>query len=309
MEKNSFSRSKPIAWLSPGDPVLVLSPAYTAKPDLVESGLNVLKNWGLQPIVGQSVSSVYGPFSGDDAIRFADMQAALDHPTARAIFCTRGGYGITRFVDQLDWSQFEKTPKWLIGFSDVTALHLSIQSLGFPSVHGPMVVHLGRSDFAPAVEQLRQFLFNGAPIRYTLSPAQPITDAVEGRLTGGNLTLLINSLGTTTEIQTGGTILFLEEVGERYYRIDRMLQHLFRAGKLSGVKGVILGQFTECEPDGFPFSLEEMVRQKIPLKVPVFSGLEAGHGAPSFPIIHGALAHLKKSDTGSIFTQNLLAAT
>lgn len=294
-------------FLKKGDLVFITSPAYTAQKQMVEAGLKVLNDWGLNIETGESVTSILGPFAGSDEIRFADFQRALDRHEFKAILCTRGGYGITRYIDQLNWDGFAQNPKWLIGFSDVTALHLALQQPGFTSIHGPMLVHLAQPNNELAVTYLHDILFGKSnSLSYEIRIERgDFTHPIEGELVGGNLCLLVNSLATISEISTVGKILFLEEVGERFYKIDRMLQHLFRAGKLADLKAVVLGQFTDCEADNFPFSISEMLSQKIGTQVPVFSGLQSGHGTPNFPLIHGAQAQITKSLSGFTFTQNL----
>lgn len=305
MERSSSFKSKVPFFLQPGDTVAVIAPAYAARMDLVSEGCKVLESWGLNVIQNIPKSDDQTPFSGSDEMRLERLQAAMDNPDIKAIFCARGGYGITRFVDRLDFTGFCTSPKWLIGFSDVTALHLVICKLGFSCIHGPMVVHLSDASQEPAVSALKRVLFYGTRISHIFNAYSSFENQIDAELVGGNLTLLINGLGTKTEPETEGKILFLEEVGERYYRIDRMLQHLKRAGKLQNLKAVILGQFVDCEADGFPFSVVEMVRQKVRSDVPVFSGLPVGHGSPTFPLILGALASISISEQGAIFTQNL----
>ena len=289
-----------------GDKCFVCSPSYEPNPEILASGFKILESWGLK-VLWSGPGSPFPPFAAPDEDRFSELQSALDNADAKVIFCARGGYGLTRYIDQLDWTCFEENPKWVIGFSDITALHLALQQRGFASIHGPMLVHLAHPDHALAVIQLDEILFRKrTSISYSIQAESiEMESEIRGQLVGGNLTLLVNSLATKSEISTDDKILFLEEVGERFYRLDRMLQHLLRAGKLTKLKAVVLGQFTDCELDKFPYSIAEMVTQKTGSQIPVFSGLKAGHGKPTYPIVLGAEAILHKSASGFTFTQNI----
>ena len=254
---------------------------------------------GFRVETGPNVFSSWGKFAGTDADRKADLQWALNHPEAKAIFCTRGGYGLGRILSDLSFDLFLSRPKWLIGFSDITLLHLRLHSLGIASVHGPMVVHFSRTEQSEACLLLINFLKGEAPsVSYWLKAEGKATQTISGALTGGNLTMISHSAGQLKPGIFSGSVLFLEEIGEYHYRIDRMLEQLRQSGMLEGIKAVVLGQFTDCEADRFPLSIVEMVKEKLTESVPVFSGLESGHGVPTLPLVFGTTTIIEKTETG-----------
>ena len=289
------------------DIVFLISPSYSANKLEIEEGIKVLKTKGLQVQLGKSIFKSWGNFSGTDNERLTDLQEALDSTTAKAIICIRGGYGLSRIISRLSWEQFIKNPKWLIGFSDITLLHIQIQKFGLRSIHGLMAARFAKQEHESGFQMLYSCLFNKQPtldyaiqIESDFMPFEPI----EGKLIGGNLTMIVHTIGTVLEPDFSGKILFLEEVGEPFYKIDRMLYQLKLSEKLKGLKAIVLGQFTECNSLGFPLKLEEIFKTTF-LQIPTFSGLQSGHGTPNFPLILGENAIIQKSNDGFTFTQLL----
>ena len=229
--------------LTSGDLVSVLSPASHTNSNAWEKGIEVLKKWGLRVVRGEHYLSQHFGFGGTDAERLSDLQKALDNPEIKAIFPIRGGYGSSRLLDDLDFSQFIQNPKWIVGFSDITALLLHIDSLGVAGIHGPMPNNFCQKGGEFSLEALNGLLFNGHA-NYTCKPHPAnILGEVQGELIGGNLSLLTHLIGTPSFIKPHGKILVIEEIGERLYHVDRMLVQLKRSGHFEGLVGMIIGGF------------------------------------------------------------------
>ena len=263
----------------------------------------MLENWGLDVHIFEQVYLQQGYFAGSDHDRLEALQTALDSTSFKAIFAARGGYGTTRIIDQLNFEQFQISPKWLIGFSDVTALHLQFARYDIPSIHGPMPVQFGDPKHEFSILNLKELLFKNC-YEYELNSNEnhSIPGKAEGLLTGGNLSLVCDSLGTSNEIQTEGKILFLEEIGEPIYRVDRMFHQLGRAGKFENIVGLILGQFTDISDStpSFGKSIEQMIIPLIPNKIPISIDFPAGHESPNYPLVMNAINSL---DVGASSTR------
>ena len=275
-------------YLNPGDKVAIVAPAGKLGSDQLNACKQLLADNGLQPVLAKHVFDEDGYFAGTDESRRADIQSALDDQGIRAILCARGGYGTTRVLDQLDFTKFNKSPKWVVGFSDITALHIKLSLLGVESIHGPMGQSFERPESKSSVEGLVELLM-GEELNYT--GANPLhSGETSGELIGGNLAIVCDSLGTSTEINTDNKILFLEEVGEPLYRIDRMMVQLKRAGKLDGIKGLVLGDFSDITETKVPFghSLEDiMLGVCVGLEIPIAAGFSIGHDLPNYAIVCG----------------------
>jgi muramoyltetrapeptide carboxypeptidase len=203
--------------------------------------------------LGQSIGAENGYFGGPDELRKTDFQQMLDNPEIKAIFSARGGYGTTRILDQLDFRGLKQSPKWIIGFSDVTALLCHLHTLGLESVHGTMPLLMGKPESAEADESLRRLLFH-EPLSYTVpTNLHNVLGTATGQLVGGNLILLDTITATASDVDYTGKLLFLEDVGEHYYNLDRVLVHLRRLGKLQNLAGLLVGQFTDMQDTAVPF--------------------------------------------------------
>ncbi len=266
--------------LKKGDKIAVICPASYISVDLTEA-YEVLKNWGLEPIIYSSVTAQHHQFAGSDTLRAKDFQEALDNPEIKAIIAGRGGYGCVRIIDQIDFSSFEKRPKWIVGFSDITAIHSHIQhNFQIPTIHGQMV-----KSFLDASEEslttLRNALFGeNVDISFSNSTYPNRTGSAKGILTGGNLALLQSVLSSPSDVDYEGKLLFIEDVGESHYNIDRMLWTLKRAGKLDKLAGLIVGSFTDLKDSdpAFGQQFEDIIMDKVrEFDYPIAFGFPAGH--------------------------------
>lgn len=283
-------------FLKPGDTVAIMCMAGKTKLEFVQKAKEILQNEGYQVIVGKTVGAENGVFGGDDAMRKGELQSFLDNPNIRAIISARGGYGVTRYVDELDFEAFKKNPKWIVGFSDITALISHINNLGIEAIHGPMAKMFQEKKSKKSAQFLLQIL-EGKTVQYhwKVSPANTLKTEIVAPLVGGNLCILAHCIGSKSEIDTDDTILFIEDVGEYYYNIDRMLVQLDRAGKFRNVKAVLVGQFTDCKDSENPFgqNIPQIISTKMAkLGIPVVFGFEAGHELYNLPWISGREAHM-----------------
>jgi muramoyltetrapeptide carboxypeptidase len=290
-------------FLKQGDTVAIVSPARKADRELITAAVTILESWGLTVQTGSHLfTDDHSYLAASDDKRVKDFQRAIDDASVRAIICARGGYGTTRILNALDFSTFTKTPKWVTGFSDITALHLALHKQGFQSIHSTVPVLFNRNGAAVSVESLKHTLFGTlSPLSAPPSPANKEGQAT-GTLVGGNLSLIVDSLGTQTEIETTNGILVIEDVGEHFYKIDRMMVQLKRAGKLAALSGLVAGYFTDITESALPFgeTVEAIIRHHTrEYAYPVAFKFSIGHEEPNTAWICGALAQLSVSDSGS----------
>ena len=292
-------RPKP---LKKGDTVAIIAPASPADKNLIDSRINSLENLGLNVVVGNSCTSEYGFLSGTDDIRANDINSMFANKSINGIFAIRGGYGCARLLNLIDFNLIKKNPKVFIGYSDITALHIAInQKSKLITYHGPMVsTELIKGLDEYSFNYYNKFLFCNDNMIELCNPIEnPIKTInpgiAEGKLIGGNLSLICSSLGTKYEINTKNKILFLEEVGEVPYKVDRMLTHLKQSGKLKDANGIILGAFTDCvaPKDKKSLSLDDIFNEIIlPLKKPTIYNLACGHCLPTLTLPLGAKIRL-----------------
>ncbi|WP_199139866.1 S66 peptidase family protein [Pedobacter sp. ASV12] len=239
-------------YLKKGDQVAIVCPAKKL-PKPIDKAIAILQGWGLEVVLGETVNASYHQFAGTDELRKNDLQKYLDDPNIKAIIAGRGGYGTLRIIDELDFTAFLQQPKWLVGFSDITVLlsHAFAQ-LQMQSIHAQMPYTF--ADSTPeALESLKNSLF-GQPVAYHYTSSfKGRNGQVEGQLIGGNLTLLIAVEGSVSEMDYTDKILFIEDVGEHEYAIDRMMRLLKRKGKLARLKGLVVGAFNEVAEESIPF--------------------------------------------------------
>ncbi len=277
-------------YLKQKDSVAIVCMAGKTTRNSVQPAIEILESWGLEVIVGNSVGAVDGVFGGSDLIRKNDFQKQLDNPTIKAVFSARGGYGSTRILDEINWKKFKKSPKWVIGFSDITAVISQINNIGIEAIHGPMPKMFDNKGIEYSLESLKKMLF-GEKIKYEFQPnISNKTGKVKGEIIGGNLCILAHSIGSKSEIDAKGKILFIEDISEYYYNIDRMLVQLKRAGKLEHLAGLMVGHFTDCKDTDNPFdkSIEEIVlEQSKGYDFPIAFGIPIGHEPANWPIICG----------------------
>ena len=267
----------------------IVAPAGAVNKEQVQKGIKYLSSLHLSCIAGSSLYRKNGYLAGSDAKRLKDLQLALDDSKTAAIWMARGGYGTTRIIDQLRWTKFFKKPSWIIGFSDITALHIYLSNHSIPSIHGPMVTQAADKIHTDAIRLVTSILKNDLPEYLLRATTHNRTGKVKAEITGGNLTLISSTIGTATEIITDNKILFIEEVGEAAYRIDRMLVQLKRAGKLKKLKGLIVGHMTDITQEKeFGKTVSEIILEHTQeYNFPICFGFPAGHEAPNMPLILG----------------------
>lgn len=289
--------------LQKGDRIGIVAPASPCPMKKWKKAVSFLTLLGYEVELGESVYHRVGYLSGSDELRAKDLNQMFADPTIKAIFCLRGGYGVTRILPFLDYEQIQKQPKILIGYSDITALHLAIhQTVGLTTFHGPILAEFGERIHFLTGWYLFSLCSETKPLgRYPIpSDSYTLTEGeATGELIGGNLSLLTASLGTSYELETSGKILFIEEVGEQPYRIDRMLTQLLQAGKLQSARGIILASFTNCDASNPSQSLmlKEVFADRIgSLGIPAYYGLYAGHCSPNLTLPIGGKAKMNASE-------------
>jgi len=286
-------------YLKAGDTVAIVAPSGILKNrnDEVEQAKALLKSWGLHVIVGEHVFKQDDHFAGSDSERCEDFQKALDNPQVSAIWCARGGYGTVRILDKLDYTKFKQSPKWIIGYSDITALHNQIHNVGVESIHALMCVSLTEdlNDIRETVSTFKSAIF-GMPIAYTLEGSNfNRVGTVVAPVVGGNLTILHTMLGSNTSIDTTGKILFIEEIGEYKYHIDRMLQSLKRAGYFDNCKGVLVGDMSKMRKNTTPWGkpIEQLILDALAdYSFPIVFNMPSGHEDDNRAMILGRQAIL-----------------
>lgn len=282
-------------YLKKGDKIALVCPAKKL-PGSIDEAIAILSSWGLEVIIGESVYASYHQFAGTDELRIKDIQQFLDDPSVKAIIAGRGGYGTIRIIDELDFTLFNLNPKWFVGFSDITVLlsHIISQS-EVQCIHGQMPYTFEEST-PEALNSLKKALFGEQQVYQYESGFPNRSGEATGLLIGGNLTLLAMLQGSVSEMDFKDKILFLEDVGEHEYSIDRMLRMLKRAGKLANLKGLIIGAFNEIEVEKIPFgqTVEEVIWDIIrEYDYPVCFNFPIGHIDHNLTMILGAEVILK----------------
>lgn len=276
-------------FLKEGDRIRIISPAGKVKEEKVLPGVALLRGEGFEVLTGAHVFSQHFQFAGTEEQRLSDFQQALDDPDCKAIICSRGGYGSVRIADKLDFTAFRRRPKWLVGFSDITLLHALFQKQGYCSIHGAMpAFYLKEGQPTESYIELLKVLKGEK--RPTTVPANKLNrlGTAKGQLAGGNLSILYSLLGTPFEVQTEGKILFIEDLSEYLYHLDRMMHSLKFAGKLKGLQGLIVGGFTEMKDNDSPFgqTVEQIILNAVKeYTFPVCFDFPAGHLDRNLPLI------------------------
>jgi len=301
----SVNKTQP-EFLKPGDEVAIISPSFSIDKKRMIGAAAFLEEWGLKVRVGKNALKSNGPFAGSDKERLADLQEMTDDPEIKAVFCSRGGYGVLKIIDNVDFTPLKKTPKWYIGFSDITVLHIWLSELcGLISVHGEMPLNFNNSEkTSDSFISLQQALFG---------QLQPCSwegtffneGNVEGEMTGGNLSLFYSLTGTRAEPSTAGKILFIEDVGEYYYHIDRMMSSLKLAGKLEGLSALIVGGMNKIEDTKVPWgrSMEETIYSIVQeYNYPLLFNYPAGHIADNRAFYVGGRAGIEITDNKATLT-------
>ena len=293
--------------LKKGDKIALISPASAVKKEYVDGATERLKERGYEPVLmPHALDHVDGSFASSRKERLSDLLQAIENPEFKAIFCTRGGYGCCQLLMDLSPEFISRHPKWIIGFSDISALHALWYHSGVASIHGPMAKHLATMpEDDPCTLALFDILENGCRFDYTVSPhANNRHGFAKGVLRGGNLAVL-NDLSATPydilDIKTDeDVILFLEDISEPIYKVNRMLWRLLNSDSLQRVKGIIFGRFTEYKPDANFSSMEDMihhfVKASIPDDIPIVYKFPTGHTDINFPLVEGAEVDLEADD-------------
>jgi len=268
----------------------------------MDTAVALLQSWGLEVVLGETINASWHQFAGDDNLRAADMQRFINDDSIKAIIAARGGYGTIRMIDNVDFTRFAANPKWIVGFSDITVLHTHLfANFGAQTIHGQMPINITEGS-AASLETLRKALF-GEELSYNLPTNDlNIHGEATGMLTGGNLSLLVAVSGSVSDLNYDGKILFIEDVGEYLYSVDRMIRCLDRAGKLRNLAGLILGGFTDMKDNDIPFG---STAQQIILEVagkygyPVWVDFPAGHIPNNNALIFGKNVHLLINQHGA----------
>jgi muramoyltetrapeptide carboxypeptidase len=296
------------SYLKKGDTVGIVALASKVNLEDLMPAINIMKyDWGLNVIVGESVNATYYNFAGTDQTRANDFQQMLDNQSIKAIFSARGGYGSSRIIDKIDFTKFKQNPKWIIGFSDITAVHSHLQSMGYESLHAPMPKTLTKDKVS--ADSLQNVLF-GLEIAYTIpSNSTNRLGIGEGQILGGNLCILAHLLGSVSDVNTDNKILFIEDIGEYLYNIDRMMIQLKRAGKLANLAGLIVGTFSDSKENDEPFgkTIYQIIEEHVSdYQYPVCYGFPVGHESMNWAMICGrdAVLNIDKQAVRLTFSNN-----
>lgn len=280
-------------YLQKGDTIAMVAPAGILKnrKHVIDKAKELAESWGLHVVYGKHMFNQNYHFAGTDEERCQDFQNALDNPNIKAIWSARGGYGSVRILDKLDFTQFKKNPKWIVGYSDITAFHNHIHNLGYETLHAMMGTSMQDlpSDIPETISTFKKALF-GERLSYTINANKNNrTGEANGVLVGGNIAILASMLGSESQLNTDGKILFIEEIGEYKYSVDRMLQSLKRAGYFNKVKAVIVGDMTKIKKNTTPwgYTIEHLVLAVLPKEIPVLFDFPAGHEPDNRALIFG----------------------
>lgn len=270
------------SYIKKGDKIGIVSTARRISKEEIYPAVKIFKEWGLEVVLGKHLFEEYNQFAGTDEQRTADLQQMLDEISVKAIICARGGYGTVRIIDKLNFSNFIKKPKWIAGYSDVTVLHSHIHSnFGIETLHSTMPLNISENKFTEeSLESFRKALF-GEKITYSLKTSSLSRKGkAEGILVGGNLSILYSLIGTKSDINTNGKILFIEDLDEYLYHIDRMMMNLKRAGKFKNLAGLIVGGMSEMNDNKIPFgkTANKIIAETVEeYNYPVCFDFPAGH--------------------------------
>ncbi len=283
-------------FLKKDDTVYLLSTARKISLIDLQAAIGMFESWGLKVIVGKTIGTEENQFAGSDTLRLSDFQTAIDDPEVKAVFCARGGYGTVRMIDKIDFTEFTKKPKWVVGFSDVTFLHSLINNqVNIQTLHAAMPSTYKTTE-PEAIAEIGKVLF-GETINYNIAQ-HPMNRAglIEGEVIGGNLSILYSITGTKSGFDTTDKVLFIEDLDEYLYHIDRMMINLKRSGKLNHLKGLIVGGFSDMHDNEVPFgknAYEIIMEHVSEFDYPVCFDFPAGHIRNNMPIIFGKKISLK----------------
>ena len=287
-------------FLSKGDTILIIATARARAKEAIQPAIDQLKSWGLKVELGKNVFKKHHQFAGTDKERAADLQWAINHKTAKAVLIAGGGYGAVRIIDSVDFSQFKKYPKWLVGYSDTTVLQSRLTNMGFASIHGTMAFQFPKNK--EATESIKDLLF-GKTVSFNL-PKNKLNSPgkAKAKIIGGNLSLLYALSGSKDDLNTKNKILFIEDLDEQLYHIDRMLLQLKRSGKLKNLNGLIVGGMSDMKDNAIPFgkTAEEIIYDAVKdYNFPVCYNFPAGHIEKNMALYLGKKATLTVTKNGA----------
>ena len=287
--------------LKAGDKVGILSTARKISLDEIQPAIKVLEDWGLEVIAGDTIGLEHNQYAGTDQQRRADIQKMMNDPEIKAIICARGGYGTVRIIDDIDYTTLLNRPKWIVGYSDLTVLHAHLNSkMGLQTLHATMPINFEKNS-TEALESLRKALF-GEPLTYEF-PAHPFnrSGVVRGPIYGGNLSVIYSITGTSSGIHPAHCILFLEDLDEYLYHVDRMMMNLKRGMKLDNLGALIVGGMTDMNDNAIPYgkTAEEIIHEHLDgFDYPVCFGFPAGHIEDNRTLILGRQTRLSIAENG-----------
>jgi muramoyltetrapeptide carboxypeptidase len=290
-------------YLQKGDTIAITCPAGYMPLEKAQTCIDTLQKWGYQVLVGKTLgSNSSNYFSGTIQQRLDELQAMLDAPNVKAILCGRGGYGVSHLIDELDFTSFRKYPKWIIGFSDITVLHAHInRNYKITTLHAPMAAAFNDGGFKNKYVQSLKSALEGNKANYTCKPHRfNRTGTATGELIGGNLALLAHLVGTSSDIQTKNKILFLEDVGEQHYNVDRMMIQLKRSGKFKHLAGLVIGGFTDMQDTQRPFGKKvyDILKEHIAeYNYPVCFKFPVSHSKENYALLSGGMYQLSIHNT------------
>ncbi len=299
-------------YLKEGDKVALISPSYYTPMENVEKTADVLRSWGLEPVIGPNVGKIVdGRYAGTVAERVSDIRWALNDPSIKAIICNRGGYGSIQLIDKLTLAELKASPKWMVGFSDITTLHGLLTRAGVMSVHGTMSSFLAKGGTDETSTLMRDLIMGKVPCYELPAHKQNVVGKASGTLVGGNICTFAPNLGSQADATMGkDLILFIEEVEESMHNIDRQMRILQMNGVLDRCKGIILGEFAGCGTEFTYESVEAMLHEMLKAyNIPVLCGFPAGHGDVNLPLVMGANVTIDVRNDGATLQFNIDGAT
>ena len=291
-------------YLEKGAIIGIVSTARKISLKEIQPAIKLLQKWELKVVVGKTIGLEDHQFAGTDKERISDLQKMLDNPNIKAIWCARGGYGTVRIIDVLDFTKFKQHPKWIVGYSDVTVLHSHIHNLGFETLHATMPINIIKNS-KKAIESLKASLFGKSIHIKIKSSSKNKIGTTSGELVGGNLSILYSLLGSKSSINTDGKILFIEDLDEYLYHIDRMMQNLKRNGYFDNLNGLIVGIMTDMNDNTIPFgkSAKKIILDTLSeYNFPVCFNFPAGHINDNRAMVFGRKAELNVSSKKTSIT-------
>ena len=282
-------------YLQKGDTLAIVSTARKITERELEPAIELVSSWGLKVLLGETIGATENQFAGNDALRLQDLQEQIDNPEIKAIWCARGGYGTVRIIDKLDFTAFTRSPKWILGYSDVTTLHSHIHNLGFETLQTFMAGEV-KSKKQILLDELKQTLFGKKQsITYTSNDKLNRIGKATGKLVGGNLSILYSLCGSASALETEGAILFIEDLDEYLYHVDRMMQNLKRNGMLAKLAGLVVGGMNDMNDNTISFgkTAKEIIREAVAdYNYPVCFNFPAGHVNENKTLILGRRSEL-----------------